>query len=569
MTSGRRWAAVGLLALLCLGAGPAPAAQAHASLQESTPRDGQVVAEPPSQLLLGFDEPVEDGLSAVRVFAADRSRMDRGQARSPLQDARQLSIALNAGLPQGSYLVDWRVVSRDSHLITGTFTFSVGRRGEVAAGVTEQSGAVDAWVLGILRLALFTSMAITAGGSLFLLVCWPAAVRQRRVRSTMTAAAALGAFFALATIPLQAAHDSTGRLFPLPAPATVQSFLFSTLGIATTVKLACFVLTGLLLPRAVSSAPQGRTLGDGRLWLMAGLAFAQIAAIAASGHAAGSARWVLVDATHLLAVAVWLGGLILLTVAFRGQPPPGDLERAAQRFSPVAALCVTVLVLTGLLQGARQVLGLRALAETDYGALLTAKVALLGVMLVGAFAARRAVRRGAARETTTAERSTTSVRRTPGRGTDTLQARAAGEPALGRSLRTEAIFGTVILAVTAALVATPPARVAYRPSLRRDLVTGPVTVGLSVNPLSTGKLSIHAYTTKADGTLDTSSTVELRATQPERNINDLEIPLESTEPGHFGSDTVDLPAAGAWTLDVVVTTAPAKSYTASTSLEVR
>ncbi len=141
--------------------------------------------------------------------------------------------------------------------------------------------------------------------------------------------------------------------------------------------------------------------------------------------------------------------------------------------------------------------------------------------------------------------------------------------AISRSLRTEAAFGMLVLAVTAALVATPPARVAYRPSLRRDLVAGPVTVALSANPARSGKLSIHAYTTNADGTLDTSSTVELRATQAERGIKDLEIPLESTEPGHFGSDTIDLPAAGTWTLEVVVTTRPNTSYTAATPLEVR
>lgn len=87
-----------------------------------------------------------------------------------------------------------------------------------------------------------------------------------------------------------------------------------------------------------------------------------------------------VDVLHLLAVAVWLGGLAALVVSLYWGPP---VERTAvRRFSRLAFGSVVVLVATGLYQSWRQVGTWQALTDTTYGRLLLVKVALV-VVLVG------------------------------------------------------------------------------------------------------------------------------------------------------------------------------------------
>ncbi len=84
---------------------------------------------------------------------------------------------------------------------------------------------------------------------------------------------------------------------------------------------------------------------------------------------------------HHLATAAWIGELPYLLIALGRGSEPFAL-RIARRFSPVAMASVGVLIVAGIVQAKALVGSVDALYGTAYGAMLMAKVVLLGLLLL-------------------------------------------------------------------------------------------------------------------------------------------------------------------------------------------
>jgi copper transport protein len=115
----------------------APAASAHAVLVSSTPVDGSRVNAQPAQVRLTFDEPA--GLIAAdeQVISAAGARADTGRVRLA-QGGTTIVLPLKPHLPRGTYSATWRVVSADTHVVTGSITFGLGV--QPGAGVAAPPG---------------------------------------------------------------------------------------------------------------------------------------------------------------------------------------------------------------------------------------------------------------------------------------------------------------------------------------------------------------------------------------------------------------------------------------------
>jgi putative copper resistance protein D len=124
-----------------------------------------------------------------------------------------------------------------------------------------------------------------------------------------------------------------------------------------------------------------------------------IAALAWTGHAGSTAGemgilHLTADTLHLLAAAIWLGGLaslvLLLSVSRRDQTHAGVsfARDATQRFSVMGIAVVVVVFATGIINAWILVGSWHALIVTGYGRLLTLKVVLFAVMLLIAVANR-------------------------------------------------------------------------------------------------------------------------------------------------------------------------------------
>ena len=117
------------------------------------------------------------------------------------------------------------------------------------------------------------------------------------------------------------------------------------------------------------------------------LATASLALGAMSSHAAAvedSAVAMGFDAVHLLATGVWGGGLLPLALCLqwsRRLPSPPAAATAAERFSRLALLAVSALVVSGAYATWQQVGGVPSLVGTTYGRWLLLKLGLFGVLL--------------------------------------------------------------------------------------------------------------------------------------------------------------------------------------------
>jgi methionine-rich copper-binding protein CopC len=107
----------GLLALLVAPA----AALGDAQLVNATPGDGDVITTVPPEAVLTFDEAL-DGRSSFTILDSSGATVASG-ALDPV-DVTMIRGDLPA-LAAGAYEVQWVAGSQDSHLVRGTYSFTV------------------------------------------------------------------------------------------------------------------------------------------------------------------------------------------------------------------------------------------------------------------------------------------------------------------------------------------------------------------------------------------------------------------------------------------------------------
>ena len=117
----RRPAIVAIIPLLLLLV--TDGASAHALLDHAEPRVGNTVATAPREVTLWFTQKLEPAFSSITVTNSAGQRVDAGKTRV---SGNQMSVSLRSG-GAGTYRVNWRVLSVDTHRTDGSFTFRVGQ----------------------------------------------------------------------------------------------------------------------------------------------------------------------------------------------------------------------------------------------------------------------------------------------------------------------------------------------------------------------------------------------------------------------------------------------------------
>jgi methionine-rich copper-binding protein CopC len=109
--------------VIALGSG---AAAAHGVLDRTDPRAGGSVKSAPSQVRLWFTGALEPAYSRVQVLDAAGQRADLGDGGVDGANHALLRVSVPPLAP-GAYRVVWRVLSVDSHVTEGQFSFRVER----------------------------------------------------------------------------------------------------------------------------------------------------------------------------------------------------------------------------------------------------------------------------------------------------------------------------------------------------------------------------------------------------------------------------------------------------------
>jgi methionine-rich copper-binding protein CopC len=99
---------------------------AHAFLKDADPGVGSTIQTSPSEVQIRFTENIEPAVSSIQVFDTSGKQVDKRDLHLDRSDHALLHISLGP-LGVGTYRVTWRVVSVDTHVTNGKFTFRILR----------------------------------------------------------------------------------------------------------------------------------------------------------------------------------------------------------------------------------------------------------------------------------------------------------------------------------------------------------------------------------------------------------------------------------------------------------
>ncbi len=535
-------AALGVLAILALPAAPA---SAHAVLTATNPAKGSVVTDAPTTVVLVFTEPVDPVEGKVRIIAPDGSRADGGE---PSADGTRLSIPMRTDPPRGTYLVSYRVLSQDSHPVTGSFTFSIGAPSPGGPPTDNASGTASSYITTVfpmVRWVGYVGLLLLVGATLVLALLWPKRFDRRGPIRFIWIGAALIAVATIGEMVLQVPYIVGGGLGDINT-ANVKEILSTQFGAAHLVRLGVLG-AALVLLRPIA---RGAGWGADRV-LLAVLGTIGVATWSVSGHPSASPVpmvSVVADMVHLTSMSVWLGGLAMLIVFLLPKANASELGVIVPLWSRWATYAVSALVLTGVAQALIEVGTPKALVTTRYGWTIITKVGLVALVLSVAFLSRRLVN-------PVAEKDPTAPRR------------------LRAVVIAEAAIAALVLATTSVLVQTPPARSVAAESFAPQVVSVTVrtrlwTLTADVVPARAGLNDVHLYATQPDGQLADIKEWVVKAELPSQGIESIEASVLVLTPDH-ATGQIALPAAGTWRFSFTLRTSEVDQSTATADVVIR
>ena len=505
-----------LAAMILIGLAPAHTALAHASLISTQPEDGAVLRDPPERFILIFNEPVVP----LRLQLIDR----RGQV-TPLTDIVQHNMTVIVRPPpglldQGTHAVSWRVVSSDGHPVGGTLIFSVGQSDATTPIREAKPDPLLNTTIWLVRIAIFIALFFGLGGAVFANWLAPRRPLPGRAEKLFGALCAAG----LLMVPLSVGLQGLDAL-ELPLSALGQANVWLT-GFGTS-----YGTSALLAFLALAAAWLSLLLRAGaQILALPALAAAGLA-LAASGHAAtASPQWLMRPSVwlHSIAVTLWIGSLWPLAVLLRGDSTSASV--ALRRFTFIIPWVLVALLASGTILAVVQLARLQALWTTNYGLILSMKLAAVLAMLALAAANRFLLTRKS-------EASDMAARRR-----------------LRGSIAAEIGLALLIFALVAGWRFTPPPRsiVEEAQSEFVHFHSGSVMADLTLTPGRRGRSEGEIMIRDANYQPITPKGVTLVFSQPASGIEPLRREAVGIGDARWRVDDVVLPTAGRWRLRIEV-----------------
>ena len=432
----------------------APSAHAQ-TLEDSSPADGAVLAEPPEEIVLTFDGEVGTSNNVSVACNTNSTTMPPPVLSS---DARTLTFTYDEvpPLPQGTCVLSYDVRGPDGEDgPSGVLTFSIQSSPVTTPGVTVEASVPDttpassttdddggssgptldetptsgATWLG--RLLSTLGLSVLFGSFVLIVAAWPEGpeyILAVRFLRGMWVVAMVGTVLYVVAFTAAAKGESLGSGLN---PADWWDLTDAGWpGRAALARLVLCLLTGWVVLRpervidpttqlpalaiptlAVATLGLSRTGGD----------LAILGVVAGIGHA--------------IAMAIWLGAVVLLARVVLAGPGDEDLVHAVRGFNRISGPAIVATILTGLIQMFRLDGG--SLFTTGHGRLLLVKVVVVALMLFVGMTARQIAHHRLARASD-------------------LTPPAADQ--LRRAFGTDAVLGVIVLGLSAGLMSYTPAK---------------------------------------------------------------------------------------------------------------
>jgi putative copper export protein/methionine-rich copper-binding protein CopC len=553
-------------AFLSAGAFAAPTALAENSLVSSNPADNESLTASPTSMVFTFSEPL-GGTNSVAV-TCEGAPFSVGQTTvgpdgltitvpvpNPMPKGTcSAAVAVSApdGSPNGQFSVKFTITSDSVAAVTTLApTVTVDPAAPVDPTVTTVAGGVPTTVapggtgdssgdstggsggpLGLARLVTNIGLAVLFGSLVLIATAWPEGVEYiLTVRFLRTAWIVSLVGSVLTTVFLTA--NVTGKSIGASLNPLAWTDLDSASGIAAIARvlLTAGCIWVVMRPeRCIDQSTQLPALAA-PLLAVATLGFTRTGGdLAAVG--------VIMGVGHALAMAVWFGGLALLTRVVLAGPGDDDLVHAVRGFSRISTPALLVTVVTGAVQTFRLDRG--ALFDTGHGRVLLLKAVAVGAMVFVGLATRQFVN--------------AQLRRV-----DSLSAPLANR--LRRATGIEAVAGVVVLAITSWLLSfTPPNLVEASPVGQYGYSAPMVADDLDVTVRLTGVVGRNGLRIEVASPTTGLSNFTVTFIPPAETTAPtvlLTVPAELAGAGVAVLDVaegVPLEAPGVWTLAIKATT---------------
>ncbi|MGB0121555.1 MAG: copper resistance protein CopC [Solirubrobacterales bacterium] len=541
-------------------------ALAHAVLSSSSPTRGEVLESPPAQVTFEFNEPVEASLGAVRIFDTEANQIPTGEIQRLGDTGEEIAVDIPADLDDGTYTATYRVVSADSHPISGGLVFTVGdaapNSGKTISElialsdvgpVTEVSFWFDRWVG-------YIALAITVGLISFLLLVWSPLFRSRgelagkaaaavasRFRLVLGLAILAGLLASVFAMPLQGASAAGTSFWDSLRPEILREVADTRYGSVMILRILTWMA---LIPVAVAGhrlfADRELTRKPALIALIALPVLVLVVTPALAGHASTQHPiWLLTtsDILHVAAMSIWTGGLaaliLLLPAATRAvenaAAKTSTLTGFLLRFSTVALVAVLVIAISGTVQAIVEINSFSALIDTAFGRAVLIKLVLFLILIAVASKNRRRLIPALVKRRQQNE--------SPGKAGVSIR----------RNLRIEIILVTLVLAVTAALVSYPPPVAGQSGPVSGSVQTETDNLEYTVDPARVGSNEVHVYLFDDE----TGAPVEVRDLEmtfslPDSGIAAIDADVRKAGPGHYVAPSAMLAVKGDWLAQAAV-----------------
>jgi copper transport protein len=574
-------------------------ASAHAVVASSQPGDKEQLTTAPSYASVTFNESVSPDLGGLTVLDSQGNRVDDGTTTQPEGETLRTNVKSDA--PNGTYVMNYRVISADGHPVSGAIVYSIGTQvdeGSVA-NVQVKSNPVAEVAGAIGRFIAYAGGLLAAGLVFFVWFVHDGGPDGPGLEKIVRRAAVVAVVGQLVVIAAQSVLASGEGISSAFNPAVVSKVLAGELGWASLVLF-------LGLAGVVAAGFQRNELAGQCL------AFYGFVTVAVSyalwGHDTESdPRWLAIsaDVLHLATAALWFGGLVGLAVVLRGRsraarqggpsaPEPSPAPRGGSvavldrtepggvatdvatdvatgleveddedelvdtvgiviRFSTLATVSILLLGLAGVTLAWIQLGSVGALFSTTYGRTLLVKLVLVGAVgVAGAYNHFRLL------PVVLEEPADTTTE-----GVDAIEPDLTTSPwtRLFKLVGLEAIGIVAVLAVTGVLVNLTPGATASSDNFGPYNATLPVPntqgqVNMEISPAQAGANAIHITFLSADNrAAELATKVTVQMTLPDKGIGPINREATKSGVGHFiVLSTPDMSIAGTWTVTLVART---------------
>lgn len=508
-------------------------ASAHSEFVSSSPSNGEVLSESPKTIDVTFSDKISLSLDSFQLLNSKSAKIDTEKAK-----ITNSKLTLSVEIPKlkdDNYIVIYTIVSADTHVIKGAFSFTIGdaskaqsqseNQNQIAELLAEKETPRSTRLASLVsHFLIFVSIALIIAAIAFKLLILEAKLNKKNnIFFYITTLLCIAATFI--SVGLQAATSGNYKLSKAFSPNVLNQEFHTQYG-----KIYFLRIIICLLAIFVWKFSQSIIVKAVLLLSAWGLALTP----ALTGHASSGEFKQLTfifDVAHVIAASIWIGGLILIPFYYRDS----KFKNIVSKFSKIAFYCVITILITGLYAFWRQSKTLEAARFTFFGQLVFYKIAIFISLIVIAYFSR------------------SQVKKLLSKSDD------QNKKKLIKLIYLESILLVVVMMLTSVLVNSVPAKTAIDAGTTKQIVSKKYIIEVDINTTKAGFNNVHVYLLNKNGTPKQAGE-GINALQEElivatwsnddKKIEALPLKMRFLGLNHFVSTESNVPSPGVWTLSI-------------------